>query len=83
MVAQPLGSGDRCRYLAVIPINENLDSQSPCGDHNDWSGRCFVHRACSNARLEAELKCTHERELAEKESALAVQHNVEHLLRNN
>jgi len=29
------------------------------------------------------LKCTHERELAEKESALAVQHNVEHLLRNN
>lgn len=36
-----------------------------------------------NARREAELKSTHERELAEQESGLAVQHNVEHLLRDN
>ena len=36
-----------------------------------------------NARREADLKSTHERELAEQESGLAVQHNVEHLLRGN
>ena len=34
-------------------------------------------------RCEAELKSTHERELTEQESGLAVQHNVEHLLRDS
>ena len=36
-----------------------------------------------NARFEAELKATHERELAEQEIGLAVQYNIKHLLRNN
>ena len=36
-----------------------------------------------NARLEGELKSRHEKELAEQKIGLALQYNVEHLLRDN